>query len=122
MATLGGIIELNGALFGLSVSHAFSTLAQTYDETDSIYQSDTELFALDEDDLDPFVRTTSSDDYPNDAKQTSNNLDASESSANDTGAIEAEDTSTSPRVDTDTGDPPMSQRVDSEMTKWYALF
>ena len=119
MATLGGIIEINGALFGLTVSHVFSAQTPSYDEASSEHESDTELFALDGDDLDPFVRTRESDKVPEVAKTYSRILEASGTSDKFTQASEIENIGLSPDVEDDTVDPFMGRHLDRETPKWY---
>ena len=115
MATLGGIIEINRELFGLSVSHAFSAEVLSYDETESGAERDTESFDLDQDDLDPFVRTM---EHHQDL------LGASESSAEPTKASEVEDISlsSSTEADDDVADSLVGWRDKNELARWYVRF
>ena len=121
MATLGGIIEINGALFGLSVSHVFSAQTPSYDGTSSEHESDAESFFLDEDDLDPFVRTTESDKVLDDEETYSRFPKTSDPSDKLTQASETENVGLSPDVEDDITDPFMDRRRDSESPKWYVL-
>ena len=122
MATLGGIIEINGALFGLSVSHVFSAQAPSYHGTSSVHESDTAFLVLDEDDLDPFVRTRDSDKVLNVAETNSRFSKASEPSDNFTQASEIENVDLSPDVEDDVVDPFIGRHWDSEFPKWYVLY
>ena len=113
MATLGGIIEINGALFGLSVSHVFPAQTPSDDGTSSEHESDGELFVideddLDEDDLDPFVRSMESDKEPDVVETYSRSSEVSDPSDKFTQASE-----TAPDVEDDI--------VDRETPKWYVL-
>ena len=121
MATLGGIIEINGKFFGLSVSHAFSAEVSSFDETESGGECDTESFVLDQDDLDPFVRTMDSDENLDILEDNQDLLGASESSPEPTKASEVENISLSPSVeiDNDAADSPVSWRNENELAKWY---
>ena len=68
IATLGGVLELDGEYYGLTVSHAFlsskhechsSSLSREHDsesaESELGSDIDNSSFTFDEDDLDPFV-------------------------------------------------------------------
>ena len=121
MATLGGFIEINGALFGLSVSHLFSAQNPSYGGTSSENESDAESFVLDEDDLDLFVRISESDKvlgvvetYPRISK-------ASEPSDKLTQASETENVGLFPDVEDDIVDPFMDRHLGGETPKWYVL-
>lgn len=122
MATLGGIIEINEALFGLSVSHAFSIQTASYYDTTSERDSDTESLVLDQDDLDPFVRTTNSGEQTDVVKEFPDIPAAPESSDEPIHASEAEDVGSSPRSDNYIVEPFMGQRSESELFRWYVLF
>ena len=124
MATLGGLVEINRILFGLSVSHAFSTEDLSYDETESGGECDTESFVLDQDDLDPFVRITDSDEDPYVVEHHQDLSGASESSAEPTKASEVEDISVAPSTDTDkdVADSFKGWRNDNELARWYVRF
>ena len=122
MATLGGVIEIDGALFGLSVSHVFSAQIPSYDETSSEHESDVESLVLDEEDLDPFVRTTESDKVLDGAETYSRFSKASGPSDKLAQASETEDVGLSPDLEDDVIDPFMSRHRDSESPKWYVLY
>ena len=66
VATLGGIIELDGKAYGLTASHVFLSRSSDHDDTEYKADSDSEysIFDFDEDDLDPFVRALSSAEAP----------------------------------------------------------
>ena len=66
VATLGGIIELDGEAYGLTASHVFLSRSSDHDDTEYKADSDSEysIFDFDEDDLDPFVRALSSAEAP----------------------------------------------------------
>ncbi len=125
LATLGGIVEINGELLGLSVSHAFSAETPSYDDTRSEDVNCAESLVLDEDDLDPFVRPAGFGELPVAREQYSDILGASESSNEPTRTSEAEDISPSVDSESDsdreTVDPFMGQRLDGELAKWYVL-
>ena len=112
MATLGGMIEINGALFGLSVSHVFSAPTPSYDGTNSEYESDIESLVLDQDDLDPFVRTGDSGEFQDVTEEYAENSRASEPSDKLIGASENEE---------DVVEPLMGLRLDNETAEWYVL-
>lgn len=59
IATIGGIIEIDGEAYALTASHAFSSNLPDLDNSKSAANSDSEhsIFDFDEDDLDPFVRS-----------------------------------------------------------------
>ena len=101
MATLGGIIEINEALFGLSVSHAFSAQIPSYDDTTSELESDSESNFLDREDLDPFVRATDSSELLGVMEQRSEIPGASESFDESSQTSKAEDIGFSLKLDND---------------------
>ncbi|CAD6575078.1 MAG: hypothetical protein ASARMPRED_007045 [Alectoria sarmentosa] len=101
MATIGGIIEINETLFGLSVSHAFSAQIPSYDDTTSELESDTESNFLDREDLDPFVRATDSSELLGVMEQHSDIPGASESSDESSQTSKAEDIGFSLKLDND---------------------
>ena len=121
IATIGGIIEINGALFGLSVSHVFSAQTTGYDGTSPEYGSDTESFSLNEDELDPFVRNRESTKSLNVAETWSRDSEASDPSDKLTQASETENLSLSPDVEDEVVDPFRDRHWDSESPKWYVL-
>ncbi len=123
VATLGGIVEINGELLGLTVSHAFSAETPSYDDTMSDDEVCAESLVLDEDDLDPFVRAADYGELPVAREQHSGILGASESSNEPPRTGEAEDINPSvySESDSDTVDPSMGQRLDGELAKWYVL-
>ena len=63
VATLGGLIELEGQVYGLTVSHAFLPKPPIYDNSEAEPGSDSDseasVFAFDENDLDPSLRPPS---------------------------------------------------------------
>ena len=122
MATLGGIVEIDGGLFGLSVSHVFSAQTPSYDGTSSEHESEAEFFVLDEDDLDPFVRTTGSENFLDVAETYSRFSKASESSDKLTQASETKNVGLSPDVEDDVVDLFMGRHGDSVFPKWYVYF
>ena len=121
MATLGGIIEIDGALFGLSVSHVFSAQTPSYNGTSSEHDSDAESFVLDEDDLDPFVRTTESDKFIDVGETYTRFLKASEPSDKLAQASETKNLGPSPDLEDDVIDPFVGRHWDNESPKWYVL-
>ena len=66
VATLGGIIEIDGEAYALTASHAFLSKPSNLDDSETAADSDSEhsIFDFDEDDLDPFVRPPSSAEAP----------------------------------------------------------
>ena len=58
VATLGGIIEVDGELYGLTISHPFlfTTLSSGNSESEADIDSESSIFDFDEDDPDPSVR------------------------------------------------------------------
>ena len=122
MATLGGIIEINGELFGLSVSHAFSAQTPIHDGTGSEHESDTELIVLDQDDLDPFVRIRESNKVLDVAETYQTFSKASEPSDKLTQVSQIENVGLSPDVEDDVVDPFMGRHGDSVYPKWYVFF
>ena len=121
MATLGSIIEIDGALFGLSVSHVFSAQTPSYSGTNSEHESDVDSLVLDEEELDPFVRTTESDTVLDFAETYPRFSKASETSDKLAQASETENVVASPDVEDDVIDPFMGRHRDSESPKWYVL-
>ena len=123
LATLGGIVEINGELLGLSVSHAFSAETPSYDDTRSEDVDFAESLVLDEEDLDPFVRAADFNELPVVREQYSDIPGASESSNEPARTSGAEDISLSvySESDNDTVEPLKDQPLDGELAKWYVL-
>ena len=124
IATLGGIVEINRKLYGLSVSHAFSAEVFSYDETESGGEYDNESFVLDQDDLDPFVRITKSEENPHIVEHHQDLSGASESSAEPTKASEIEDISvpSSTEIENDVADSFTGSGNENELARWYVRF
>ena len=120
IATIGGVIEIDGVLFGLSVSHVFSAVL-SYDGTDGESESDTELYVLDEDDLDPSVRVSDSAEVLDVVEEHSDLRGISEFSDKPTSARGSEDTGSPSNIDNDTEEPLIAPRLHSETAKWYVL-
>lgn len=118
IATIGGVIEIDGVLFGLSVSHVFSAVL-SYDGTDREAESDTESYVLDEDDLDPSVRVTDSGEVLDIVEEHSNLPGISGFSDSPTSARESKDIGSSSDIDDDTEDSLTGPRLQSETVKWY---
>lgn len=66
IATLGGVVEIDGEAYGLTASHAFMSKSLDYDNSETEADSDSESsnFTFDEDDLDPFVRRLNPTEVP----------------------------------------------------------
>ena len=122
MATLGGIIEINGELYGLSVSHAFATQTPNYDGSSSEHEADTESFVFDQADLDPFVRNTDSVEIPDVVQQYPDIPGTSETSDKPTQATAADETTFSPDTGNDNVNPFIGRRLDIETAKWYVFW
>ena len=122
MATIGGAIEIDGTLFGLSVSHVFSAEISSYDETGSESESEIKSFVLDEDDLDKAVRATDSGEVLDVVEEHSDIPGTSEPSDKPNPARVSENISVSSEIDTGTEAPFMDRRVESETVRWYVLF
>ena len=121
MATLGGVVEINEAIFGLIVSHVFSTQTPSYEGNNSERETDFETFVLDQDDLDPFVRSTDSDEPLDVIEQHPDIPEVSESS-DPTPVNEAEDIKLSPPIDDDSIDPFIGRRSGGKTARWYVHF
>ena len=66
IATLGGVVEIDGETYGLTASHAFMSKSPDHDkfETEADSDSESSNFTFDEDDLDPFVRPLNPTEVP----------------------------------------------------------
>ena len=131
MATLGGFIEVNDALYGLSVSHAFSAQTPIYDNTAHEFEDNTKQYIFEESDLDPLVQAADSSEESS-AEDSSveeqrpyvskASKSYSSSSHESVQALEADDILSSPKSGNESMDSFSSRRLTTELATWYVIF